>query len=83
MKQDGENRVGLIKSQTAYKVSQQMAEAAATRPAIVGEALNAIAQQDPEVLDAVMEVMETEQLIQSGATVEVLPAGSEIMVQVS
>ena len=27
MKQDGENRVGLIKSQTAYKVSQQMAEA--------------------------------------------------------
>ncbi len=83
MKQDGENRVGLIKSQTAYKVSQQMAEAAATRPAIVGEALNAIAQQDPEVLDAVMEVMETEQLIQSGATVEVLPRGSEIMVQVS
>ncbi|TCT22952.1 SPFH domain-containing protein [Thiobaca trueperi] len=83
MKQDGENRVGLIKSQTAYKVSQQMAEAAATRPAIVGEALNAIAQQDPEVLDAVMEVMETEQLIQSGATVEVLPRDSEIMVQVS
>lgn len=83
MKQDGENRVGLIKSQTAYKVSQQMAEAAATRPAIVGEALNAIAQQDPEVLDAVMEVMETEQLIHSGATVEVLPAGSEIMLQVS
>lgn len=83
MKQDGENRVGLIKSQTAFKVSQQMAEAAATRPAIVGEALNAIAQTDPEVLDAVMEVMETEQLIQSGATVEVLPRGSEIMVQVS
>ena len=32
MKQDGENRVGLIKSQTAFKVSQTMAEAAA-RPA--------------------------------------------------
>ena len=27
MKQDGENRVGLIRSQTAYKVSQKMAEA--------------------------------------------------------
>ncbi|EXJ15347.1 SPFH domain-containing protein [Imhoffiella purpurea] len=82
MKQDGENRVGLIKSQTAFKVSQKMAEAAAARPAIVGDALNAIAQRDPEVLDAVMEVMETEQLIQSGAEVEVLPTGSEIMVQV-
>jgi len=58
-----------------------MAEAAAARPAIVGEALNAIAQQDPEVLNAVMEVMETEQLIQSGAEVDVLPVDSEILVQ--
>ena len=81
MKQDGENRVGLIKSETAYKVSQKMAEAAAARPAIVGEALNAIAQQDPEVLNSVMEVMETEQLIASGAEVDVLPVDSEILVQ--
>lgn len=81
MKQDGENRVGLIKSETAYKVSQKMAEAAAARPAIVGEALNAIAQQDSEVLNAVMEVMETEQLIASGAEVDVLPVDSEILVQ--
>ncbi|GAB0149702.1 SPFH domain-containing protein [Marichromatium gracile] len=81
MKQDGENRVGLIQSQTAYKVSQQMAEAAATRPAIVGEALNAIAERDPEVLDTVLEVMETEQLLASKAEVEVLPRDSEILVQ--
>ena len=58
-----------------------MAEAAAARPAIVGEALNAIAQQDPEILDAVLDVMETDQLIQSGAAVEVLPVNSEILVQ--
>ena len=81
MKQDGENRVGLIKSETAYKVSQKMAEAAASRPAIVGEALNVIARQDPEVLDAVMEVMETDQLLRSNAEIDVLPADSEIMVQ--
>ena len=31
MKQDGENRVGLIKSETAKKVSHQMAQAAAAR----------------------------------------------------
>ena len=44
MKQDGENRVGLIKSQTAYKVSQKMAEASAARPAVVGDALNDIGE---------------------------------------
>ncbi|MBN2886728.1 MAG: SPFH/Band 7/PHB domain protein [Chromatiaceae bacterium] len=81
MKQDGENRVGLIKSQTAYKVSQQMAEAAATRPAIVGDALNAIAREDSEVLDAVMTVMETEQLLASKAEVEVLPREANMLVQ--
>jgi hypothetical protein len=80
MKQDGENRVGLIKSQTAYKVSQQMAEAGASRPAVVGGALNAISRDDPEILGAVMEVMEAEQLIASGAAVDVLPSGSQVLV---
>jgi len=81
MKQDGENRVGLIKSQTAFKVSQQMAEAAATRPAVVGDALNAIARQDPEVLNAVLDVMENEQLIASRAEVDVLPRDMPVLVQ--
>ncbi len=80
MKQDGENRVGLIKSQTAYKVSQKMAEAAATRPAVVGEALNAIAQQDSEVLDAVLDVMETEQLIASHAEISLIPDQAQVFV---
>ncbi|HPB75980.1 MAG TPA: SPFH domain-containing protein [Chromatiaceae bacterium] len=80
MKQDGENRVGLIKSQTAYKVSQKMAEASAARPAVVGDALNAIAKQDPEVLEAVLEVLETERLIASGATVELIPPGAQVLV---
>lgn len=79
MKQDGENRVGLIKSQTAFKVSQKMAEASATRPAVVGEALNAIAKQDEEVLDAVLEVMEVDRLMESGAGVDVLPAGANVI----
>ena len=80
MKQDGENRVGLIKSQTAFKVSQKMAEAAAARPSVVGEALNEIAQRDPEVLNAVLDVMETEQLIASGAEVDVLPPDGQVLV---
>jgi regulator of protease activity HflC (stomatin/prohibitin superfamily) len=83
MKQDGENRVGLIKSETAFKVSQKMAEAAAARPSIVGKALNEIAQNDPEVLDTVLEVMEVENLLSSGATIDILPNSSNVLVQLS
>jgi regulator of protease activity HflC (stomatin/prohibitin superfamily) len=81
MKQDGENRVGLIKSQTAYKVSQKMAEASATRPAVVGQALNEIARKDPEILRSVLDVMEVEKLIESGAEIDVLPAETQVFVQ--
>jgi len=81
MKQDGENRVGLIKSETAFKVSQKMAEAAAARPKIVGKALNGIAKQDPEILDTVLEVMEVDNLLASRATIDILPTPSNILVQ--
>ncbi len=81
MKQDGENRVGLIRSETANKVSQKMAEAKATRPAVVGSALNQIAGQDAEILQAVMDVMETEKLLASGAAVDLLPSGANVLLQ--
>lgn len=81
MKQDGDNRVGLIRSETANKVSQTMAEARSTRPAVVGRALNEIAHQDPEILNTVMEVMEAERLLASPATVDLLPAGANVLVQ--
>jgi hypothetical protein len=76
MKQDGENRVGLIRSETAKKVSQKLAEASAARPAVVGHTLNEIGRRDPEILRAVLEVMETERLLASGASVELLPPGA-------
>ena len=81
MKQDGENRVGLIFSETAYKVSQKMAEASATRPAVVGATLNAIGKEDPEILDTVIEVMETEKLLESGAPVDYVPTGASLLIQ--
>ena len=83
MKQDGENRVGLIRSQTANKVSQTMAEAQSVRPRIVGEALNEIGASDPEVLEAIMEVMETDKLLESGAPVELIPKDQPIMLTLS
>lgn len=79
MKQDGENRVGLIRSETANKVSQKMAEAQSTRPDVVGRALNEIAQKDPEILQAVMEVMEADKLLSSEASVDVLPRGTTVL----
>ncbi len=81
MKQDGENRVGLIQSETANKVSQKMAEAASKRPEVVGDTLNEIAKADAEILDAVIEVMETENLLESDAELDVLPEGTQILVQ--
>lgn len=81
MKQDGENRVGLIQSKTAKKVSQKLAEASAARPAVVGTTLNEIARHDDEVLHTVIDVMETEKLLESRARVDVLPAGASMLVQ--
>ena len=83
MRQDGENRVGLIQSETAFKVSQKMAEAAACRPAIVGTALNEIAEKDPEILDTVLEVMEVNNLLESGAGIDIVPTGNNVLLQLS
>ncbi|MFT4546911.1 MAG: regulator of protease activity HflC (stomatin/prohibitin superfamily) [Verrucomicrobiales bacterium] len=82
MKQDGDNRVGLIRSETAFRVSQKMAEAGAQRPEIVGGTLNAIGKTDPEILDTVIEVMETENLLESGASVDILPEGTNSLIQI-
>ena len=81
MKQDGENRVGLIQSETAKKVSQKLAEATAARPAVVGNTLNEIGRQDAQILETVIDVMETEKLLASQARVDVLPAGASMLVQ--
>lgn len=82
MKQDGDNRVGLIRSETAKKVSQKLAESSAARPAIVGDMLNEIGKRDPEILGAVLDVMETEKLLASGAQIDILPSHSPLMVQI-
>ena len=58
-----------------------MAEAKAARPSIVGKALNQIAKQDAEILETVMDVMETEQLLSSAAPIDVLPNNTSVLVQ--
>jgi hypothetical protein len=44
--------------------------------------LNAIQKADPEILQAVLDVMETEQLLESGARVDILPANASFIVQI-
>ncbi|MGB7345880.1 MAG: SPFH domain-containing protein [Pirellulaceae bacterium] len=79
MKQDGDNRVGLIRSETAKSVSQKMAEASAMRPQFVGKVLNEIAKDDEEILEAELEVLEVEKLLQSGADINVIPQGTNLI----
>ncbi|QDV65645.1 SPFH domain-containing protein [Crateriforma conspicua] len=81
MKQDGENRVGLIRSETAFKVSQKLAEASAARPNIVGNKLNEIAKEDQEILNTLLEVMEIDALLESQASVDILPTSSNLLIQ--
>jgi regulator of protease activity HflC (stomatin/prohibitin superfamily) len=83
MKQDGENRVGLIKSETAYKVSQELARARSCRPQVVGQALNAIGAEDAEILDRLLEVLETDALVESNARVSVVANGANVLLQVN
>lgn len=83
MKQDGENRVGLIKSETAKEVSQKMAEAGAMRPDIVGQMLNEISKADPEIMDATLEVMEVEKLLASDAAISIIPRGSNVLLNLN
>lgn len=72
MKQDGENRVGLIRSQANRRVSEEMARAMAMRPEVVGETLNQIGKTDPEIRDAVIEVLETEKLLEAKPDLEIV-----------
>lgn len=72
MKQDGDNQVGLIKSQTAKCVSEEMARAMATRPEVVGKVLNLIGQEDPEIREAVISVQEIERLLKASPEIELI-----------
>ncbi len=58
-----------------------MAKAQTKRPEVVGSTLNQIEKQDPEILAALLEVMEVEQLLESKAVVELLPNDASFIAQ--
>jgi regulator of protease activity HflC (stomatin/prohibitin superfamily) len=79
IQQDGSNRVNVIRSTAERQAAVAFAQAAATRPQIVGAALSDIAK-DPLIADALFELLETQNLLQSpNLEVSVLPQGTQFV----
>ena len=78
IRQDGANQVSIITSTAERQAAVEFARAQAMRPMIVGAALQKISA-DPEVADALFEVLETQRLVGSQAHVTLLPEGKETL----
>jgi regulator of protease activity HflC (stomatin/prohibitin superfamily) len=75
IKQDGANQVSIITSTAERRAAIEFAKAEAMRPRIVGEALNAIAA-DPDVVNALFEILETQKITEGKAALTLMPDGS-------
>lgn len=75
IRQNGENRVNVIRSEAGKRASEQLALARALRPRIVGETLAGIRRNDTQVADALATVLEIDTLAASGASVVLVPDG--------
>lgn len=79
IRQAGANQVDIITSAAEKEAAVEFARAKAVRPQVVGRALTEISS-DPEVLKALFEVLETTQLLQSGAeTTLIIDAESDLL----
>ena len=79
IQQDGTNRVNVIRSTAERQAAVAFAQAAATRPQIVGAALAEIAK-DPLIAEALFELLETQNMLQAPhLEVSVLPKGTQFV----
>ena len=78
IKQDGVNQVNIITSTAERQAAVEFAKAGATRPQIVGEALNQIAR-DPEVVQAMFRILETQKVLEGGASITLIPANPGLL----
>src|SRR5688500_8862040 len=81
IKQDGANQVSIITSTAERQAAVEFARAQAMRPLIVGKALQEIAR-DPEVADAMFEMLETQKLLGGNARITLVPERSEMLTQI-
>jgi len=75
IRQHGANQVSFIASTAERQAAVEFAKASALRPRIVGEALQGIAQ-DPEVMEALFQVLEAQKLVEGNARLTLLPEGT-------
>jgi regulator of protease activity HflC (stomatin/prohibitin superfamily) len=74
IQQDGANRVSIITNSAERQAAVAFAQATAMRPKFVGEALAQICR-DPAVSDLMFEILEVENVLESGAKVTLVPRG--------
>src|SRR5262249_12932467 len=78
IKQDGANQVSIIASTAERQAAIEFAKAAATRPQIVGEALQQIAGA-PDSAAGMFEILETEKILEGKGEITMLPAGNGLL----
>ena len=78
IKQDGINQVNIITSTAERQAAVEFAKAGATRPQIVGAALNQISK-DPEVSEAMFSILETQKILEGGANLTLIPSGPSLL----
>ena len=74
IKQAGANQVSVITSSAEREASIEFAKASAIRPSTLGQALQLIASE-PDVVQALFEILETQKLVDSEARLTLLGAG--------
>jgi regulator of protease activity HflC (stomatin/prohibitin superfamily) len=80
IRQDGANQVSVISSAAERQAAVEFARAEAMRPQIVGAALQKIAH-DPEVAQALFEILETQRITEGQARVTLIPPGNPVLTQ--
>ena len=78
IKQDGDNQVSIITSTAEKQAAVEFAKAAAVRPAIIGKALRNICQ-DQEIADALFEIIEIQNMMESPAELCLMPSGKPLL----
>ena len=80
IKQDGANQVNIITSTAERQAAIEFAKAGAIRPQIVGKALQSITE-DPEVADAMFEILETQKILEGKGVLTLVPPGGQLLNQ--
>lgn len=75
IRQAGDNQTDIIKSRAEQESSIEFAKANAVRPRLVGEALSKIGE-DPEVVDTLFSVLETQEILAGNSEIVMVPEGS-------